>query len=101
MLHHQTAANHTDHIPSQASMTKLVDVELPPLGPTAAPPTEVIHISLAEITGGYIYDPVKCQQRYQRMMRVQAYIDRCNERHNQLMNQVTNVRLYCKQIMYS
>lgn len=84
------------------NMSKLIDVESPPLTPMAAPPpTEVIHISLAEITGGYIYDPIKCQQRYQRMMRVQAYIDRCNEKHNQLMNQVANVRLYYKQTMYS
>ncbi|KAL9553586.1 hypothetical protein MBANPS3_003220 [Mucor bainieri] len=95
------AAGHLQHIPSQGSMTKLIDVDSPPLGPTAAPPTEVIHISLAEITGGYIYDPIKCQQRSQRMVQVQAYIDRCNDKHNQLMNQVANVRLYYKQIMYS
>ncbi|GAN01647.1 hypothetical protein MAM1_0010d01081 [Mucor ambiguus] len=81
-------------------MTKLIDVESPPLGPIATPPTKVIHVSLAEITGGYIYDPIKCQQRYQRMVQVQAYIDRCNEKHSQLMNQVANVRLYYKQIMH-
>ncbi|KAG2214699.1 hypothetical protein INT46_000918 [Mucor plumbeus] len=87
--------------PLQSDLVKLVDVEAlpPPLQQSCSP--EVIHISLTEITGGYVYDPVKSQQISQRLMRVMNYIDKCNEKHNQLMTQVTDVRLYYQRIMYS
>jgi hypothetical protein len=91
--------------PLQSDLVKLVDVEAlppplpPPLQQSGSP--EVIHISLTEITGGYVYDPVKSQQISQRLMRVMDYIDKCNEKHNQLMTQVTDVRLYYQRIMYS
>lgn len=85
---------------TQDDLIKLVDIEAPPPPLHQSDSPEVIHISLAEITGGYIYDPITSQQRSQRLMRVMNYIDKCNEKHNQLMTQVTAVRLYYQRIMY-
>ncbi|CEP14425.1 hypothetical protein [Parasitella parasitica] len=81
---------------AQNDLIKLIDVEAPA---QVSRCPEVIHISLAEITGGYI-DPVKAQQRSQRLLQVINYIDKCNEKHTQLMNQVANVRLYYQRTMY-